>query len=79
MRYMHAANLTGLPACVFPVSYTENNLPIAMQCIAGPWKEVCLQLQMDWIVTEHHLVGSITQSGCFISFFGKTTKATSLL
>lgn len=41
MRFMHAPNLTGYPACVFPIAYTDDsNLPIAIQCIGRAWEEV---------------------------------------
>ncbi len=42
MRFVTAANLTGLPAISFPVGYTTNGLPIGMQAIGRPWQESSL-------------------------------------
>ena len=39
MKYMHSANLTGLPAGTFPVGNDPENRPVGVQFIAGPWKE----------------------------------------
>jgi Asp-tRNA(Asn)/Glu-tRNA(Gln) amidotransferase A subunit family amidase len=40
MRFMHGPNLTGFPACVFPVAYTAKNLPICIQFIGRAYQEV---------------------------------------
>jgi Asp-tRNA(Asn)/Glu-tRNA(Gln) amidotransferase A subunit family amidase len=42
MRYTPFANLTGHPAMSFPVAYSEEGLPIAMQVMARHWDEVSL-------------------------------------
>ncbi|HSH03677.1 MAG TPA: amidase [Anaerolineae bacterium] len=39
MRFVVAANLTGLPAVTVPVGYGENGLPIGMQVMGRPWAE----------------------------------------
>lgn len=42
MRYMHLANLTGVPALVVPVGYTNSGLPISLQIMAKWWDEALL-------------------------------------
>ncbi len=42
MRFVTAANLTGLPAISFPVGYTQSRLPIGMQAIGRAWQEATL-------------------------------------
>lgn len=42
MRFITAANMTGLPAISFPVGYTQSGLPIGMQAIGRAWDEVSL-------------------------------------
>ncbi|XP_066469738.1 uncharacterized protein [Tiliqua scincoides] len=42
MRYMHLANLTGIPALVVPVGYTDSGLPISLQIMAKWWDEALL-------------------------------------
>lgn len=42
MRFVTAANFTGLPAISFPVGYTQKGLPIGMQVIGRAWDEVNL-------------------------------------
>jgi Asp-tRNA(Asn)/Glu-tRNA(Gln) amidotransferase A subunit family amidase len=42
MRFVTAANLTGLPAISFPVGYTAKNMPIGMQAIGKAWDESTL-------------------------------------
>jgi len=42
MRYAPFANLTGHPAMSFPVAYSQEGLPIAMQAVAPHWQEVTL-------------------------------------
>jgi Asp-tRNA(Asn)/Glu-tRNA(Gln) amidotransferase A subunit family amidase len=39
MRFVSAANTTGLPAVSFPAGYTKNGLPIGMQAIGRAWQE----------------------------------------
>ncbi len=39
MRFVTAANMTGLPAISFPVGYTKNGLPIGMQAMGRAWEE----------------------------------------
>ncbi len=39
LRFVTAANMTGLPAISFPVGYTKNGLPIGMQAIGRAWEE----------------------------------------
>jgi Asp-tRNA(Asn)/Glu-tRNA(Gln) amidotransferase A subunit family amidase len=39
MRFVTAANLTGLPAISFPVGYTTKGMPIGMQAIGHAWQE----------------------------------------
>lgn len=39
MRFVTAANMTGLPAISFPVGYTATGLPIGMQAMGRPWEE----------------------------------------
>jgi Asp-tRNA(Asn)/Glu-tRNA(Gln) amidotransferase A subunit family amidase len=42
MRFVTAANMTGLPAISFPVGYTQKGLPIGMQVMGKAWDEVTL-------------------------------------
>jgi Asp-tRNA(Asn)/Glu-tRNA(Gln) amidotransferase A subunit family amidase len=42
MRFVTAANLTGLPAITFPVGYTQSGLPIGLQVIGKAWDEANL-------------------------------------
>ncbi len=42
MRFVTAANMTGLPAVSFPVGYTQSGLPIGMQAIGKAWQETLL-------------------------------------
>jgi Asp-tRNA(Asn)/Glu-tRNA(Gln) amidotransferase A subunit family amidase len=42
MRFVTAANLTGLPAITFPVGYTQKGLPIGLQAMGRAWDEVTL-------------------------------------
>jgi Asp-tRNA(Asn)/Glu-tRNA(Gln) amidotransferase A subunit family amidase len=39
LRFVTAANMTGLPAISFPVGYTKNGLPIGMQAMGRAWQE----------------------------------------
>ena len=39
MRFVTAANMTGLPAISIPVGYTISGLPIGMQAIGRAWQE----------------------------------------
>jgi Asp-tRNA(Asn)/Glu-tRNA(Gln) amidotransferase A subunit family amidase len=39
MRFITAANMTGLPAISFPVGYTAKGLPIGMQAMGRAWEE----------------------------------------
>ena len=39
MRFVTAANMTGLPAITFPVGYTTKGLPIGMQAMGRAWEE----------------------------------------
>lgn len=39
MRFVTAANMTGLPAISFPVGYTQKGLPIGLQAIGRAWEE----------------------------------------
>lgn len=42
MRFVTAANMTGLPAISFPVGYTQGGLPIGLQVVGRAWDEVTL-------------------------------------
>lgn len=42
LRFVTAANMTGLPAISFPVGYTKSGLPIGMQAIGRAWEEATL-------------------------------------
>ena len=42
MRFVTAANMTGLPAISFPVGYTKKGLPIGLQVIGKAWDEANL-------------------------------------
>ncbi|XP_061494796.1 uncharacterized protein LOC133390353 isoform X2 [Rhineura floridana] len=42
VRFMHLANLTGVPALVVPVGYTISGLPISIQIMAKWWDEALL-------------------------------------
>jgi Asp-tRNA(Asn)/Glu-tRNA(Gln) amidotransferase A subunit family amidase len=42
MRFVTAANMTGLPAISFPVGYTQKGLPIGLQVIGKAWDEANL-------------------------------------
>jgi Asp-tRNA(Asn)/Glu-tRNA(Gln) amidotransferase A subunit family amidase len=42
MRFVTAANMTGLPAISFPVGYTTKGLPIGMQAMGRAWEESLL-------------------------------------
>ena len=42
MRFVTAANMTGLPAVSFPVGYTKNGLPVGMQAMGRAWDEATL-------------------------------------
>jgi Asp-tRNA(Asn)/Glu-tRNA(Gln) amidotransferase A subunit family amidase len=42
MRFVTAANMTGLPAITFPAGYTQGGLPIGMQAIGRAWEESLL-------------------------------------
>jgi len=42
MRFVTAANMTGLPAISFPVGYTQKGLPIGLQAIGKAWDETNL-------------------------------------
>jgi len=42
MRFVTAANLTGLPAITFPVGYTQKGLPIGLQVMGKAWDESTL-------------------------------------
>ena len=42
MRFITAANMTGLPAISFPVGYTTKGLPVGMQAIGRAWDETTL-------------------------------------
>ncbi|NOH02481.1 MAG: hypothetical protein HND47_11265 [Chloroflexi bacterium] len=53
MRFVTAANLTGLPAISFPVGYTQKGLPIGMQVIGKAWDEktlLCMALAAEQVV-----------------------------
>jgi Asp-tRNA(Asn)/Glu-tRNA(Gln) amidotransferase A subunit family amidase len=42
MRFVTAANFTGLPAISFPVGYTQSGLPIGLQVMGRAWDEANL-------------------------------------
>ncbi|MBK8617971.1 MAG: amidase [Anaerolineales bacterium] len=42
MRFVTAANMTGLPAVSFPVGYTKSGMPIGMQAMGRAWEESLL-------------------------------------
>jgi Asp-tRNA(Asn)/Glu-tRNA(Gln) amidotransferase A subunit family amidase len=42
MRFVTAANMTGLPAISFPVGYTQKGMPIGLQVMGRAWDEVTL-------------------------------------
>jgi Asp-tRNA(Asn)/Glu-tRNA(Gln) amidotransferase A subunit family amidase len=42
MRFVTAANMTGLPAISFPVGYTQSGLPIGLQVMGKAWDEATL-------------------------------------
>jgi Asp-tRNA(Asn)/Glu-tRNA(Gln) amidotransferase A subunit family amidase len=42
MRFVTAANMTGLPAISFPVGYTQKGLPIGLQVMGKAWDEKTL-------------------------------------
>ncbi len=42
MRFVTAANMTGLPAISFPVGYTQKGLPIGLQVMGKAWDESTL-------------------------------------
>lgn len=42
MRFVTAANMTGLPAITFPVGYSQKGLPIGLQVIGRAWDEANL-------------------------------------
>ncbi len=40
VRYTYPFNLTGYPAASIPTGFTDNGLPIGLQVVAGPLKEI---------------------------------------
>jgi Asp-tRNA(Asn)/Glu-tRNA(Gln) amidotransferase A subunit family amidase len=52
MRYMPLANLTGLPAIVFPAGYDPDGLPIGLQVIGRAWEEAFL-LRVAQVAERH--------------------------
>ncbi|HEY9898316.1 MAG TPA: amidase [Pantanalinema sp.] len=52
MRYMPLANLTGLPAIVFPAGYDPDGLPIGLQVIGRAWEEAFL-LRVAHVAERH--------------------------
>lgn len=52
MRYTPLANLTGLPAIVFPVGDDPDGMPIGLQVIGKPWEEAFL-LRVAHVAERH--------------------------